>query len=388
MDDEACPPPVVPSSDGLIGLGCMTGMLAFVLAIRPAPAVAVIAILFATAMPMMARELRRSAGVDTSQAGSPLLWALGFCALTAAFALVHSQASGLLAFLFAWFLVAPAFVLRLAIEWKRVGPPRLSGAPFTVGAALVGRRTGAFWASLRLWSLKAFFVPLYALSLFGLLQGLLGQNFASAGGVLTGAVLFAFTIDLSFGLSGYLFASNRLATTVKSTQPNLFGWLVCVACYGPVFAHWPAFRRVVLNEIGWPALVEPSLPHMLAAAALLVLLGLYVSATVVFGLRFSNLTNRGVITSGPYRLMKHPAYFAHVANAWILSLAFLPVSAASLLVPIAFTILYRLRAVTEERHMSEDPAYRAYCAWIDRHGLLARMGGGVPAPGRRRRPVS
>jgi protein-S-isoprenylcysteine O-methyltransferase Ste14 len=339
-------------------------------------------------MPMMLRELGRCPGADGSQPGSPLVWLLGFAALTGAFGLIHFQWSGSLVFLLAWLLVAPAFALRIAIEWRRLGPPRFSGAPLATGRALTGQGPTGLWPSLRLWGLKAFFVPLYALSLFALLRTLMALSIGGVADALTGAVLLAFTVDVSFGLSGYLFASNRLAETVRSTQPRLLGWAVCVACYEPVFAHWPAFRQVVLTEITWPSLIASPPQHVAAAVAMLLLLGLYVSATVVFGLRFSNLTNRGVITSGPYRLMKHPAYFAHAANAWIISLVFLPFSFASMLVPVAFTVLYRLRAVTEEQHMSEDPAYRAYCAWIDRHGLLAKLCAMLPSFNREPRQKS
>jgi protein-S-isoprenylcysteine O-methyltransferase Ste14 len=158
----------------------------------------------------------------------------------------------------------------------------------------------------------------------------------------------------------------------------VLGWVVCLLCYRPAYAHWPAFAKVVSNEIAWPSTLAFTPLSITAAILMLALLGLYVSATVVFGLRFSNLSNRGVITSGPYRLMKHPAYFAHAANAWILCLVLLPAGGIDLglgriLVPLAFTLLYRLRAVTEERHMSEDAAYVAYARWIEQHGLLATV---------------
>ncbi len=38
-------------------------------------------------------------------------------------------------------------------------------------------------------------------------------------------------------------------------------------------------------------------------------------------------------------------------------------------------MVYYLRAVTEERHLSRDPIYREYRDWINRHGLLAALRG-------------
>ena len=135
---------------------------------------------------------------------------------------------------------------------------------------------------------------------------------------------------------------------------------------------------MVTTEVLWPRLLNDTVTSWIGAGVMLVVLTLYISATVVFGLRFSNLTNRGVITSGPYRLMKHPAYFAHVVNAWVIVFVLLPAagtppSLGMAVVPVAFTVFYRARALTEERHMREEPAYREYEAWIAEHGLLARL---------------
>jgi isoprenylcysteine carboxyl methyltransferase (ICMT) family protein YpbQ len=238
-------------------------------------------------------------------------------------------------------------------------------------------RLSTLAGAARLWGLKAFFIPLYATSLFALLSLAYANTLSGLIAWLSLAVTFAYTIDLSFGLSGYLMASNSLVQTIRSTQTRLTGWVVCLLCYGPLMMHWPDFEAVVLQEISWPETLTSDPLLLAAAAAMLVLLVLYVWATVSFGLRFCNLSNRGLISGGPYRLMKHPAYFAHVANAWIITFVFMPAAGielglSQLLVPIAFTLLYWLRAVTEEQHLREDADYVAYAAWIDRHGLVAR----------------
>ena len=59
---------------------------------------------------------------------------------------------------------------------------------------------------------------------------------------------------------------------------------------------------------------------------LVVLTAIYAWATVAFGLRFSNLTYRGVLTNGPYRFTKHPAYLAKNTFWWLETLPFLVVS--------------------------------------------------------------
>ena len=54
----------------------------------------------------------------------------------------------------------------------------------------------------------------------------------------------------------------------------------------------------------------------------LFLVLVYCLATVAFGYRMSNMTYRGIITSGPYRFTKHPAYLGKVASWWLISLPF------------------------------------------------------------------
>ena len=369
------PAPVVPVTDGLQGLAALTAAWLLVMLSKPHPVLGASFVLVATAAPMLFQELRRSRTYSppAERSASLLPWAAAFLVAAAPFLWMHAQHSPL--WIFAWAVAAPAFILRLALERLVRQQTSLAGFP----ATLANWRHGFSWPSFRLWSLKAFFIPLYGASLLGLVAVALSTDLSSPGGWLIQLVLFAYTVDLAFGLSGYVFASSRLAPTLRSTQPLLVGWIVCVLCYGPVFQFWPAFEGVVLNEIAWPRLEIDTLAEILGAALMLLLLPLYVSATVVFGLRFANLSNRGVITSGPYRLMKHPAYFAHVGNAWVIVLLLLPITMSTLTVLTAFTILYRLRSITEEMHMREEPDYRTYSHWIARNGILARLRGQGPS---------
>ena len=58
-------------------------------------------------------------------------------------------------------------------------------------------------------------------------------------------------------------------------------------------------------------------------ALLVVLTGIYAWATVAFGLRFSNLTYRGVLTNGPYRYTRHPAYLSKNLYWWCATMPFI-----------------------------------------------------------------
>ncbi len=99
----------------------------------------------------------------------------------------------------------------------------------------------------------------------------------------------------------------------------------------------------------------------------------YTSATVVFGLRFSNLTHRGVITTGPYAFIRHPAYASKNFSWWCVMLPFALwqiyssgswTPALQILGMVLMSFVYYRRAITEEQHLSRDPEYRAYMAKV------------------------
>jgi protein-S-isoprenylcysteine O-methyltransferase Ste14 len=377
VESELCPASVIPVTDGLAGLGSLLAAWLLVMWLKPAP----LADDCCAADGMEGtRQVTRCPARCSGRIPAAAM-AGGLCRCDRA-AAAHS---------------CPRLGPECLDDRVGRGSPSIRGAagpraptqcsiadgglPLALGrASLLGEwaRLERAAAPARLWFLKAFFIPIYGASLLSILATALHDNLDGPFGWLTLVLSLAYTIDLAFGLSGYIFASSALVPTIRSTQPRLWGWIVCLLCYGPVFTHWSDFGRVVHAEIAWPALLTQGAGVIVAAVAMIILLALYISATVVFGLRFSNLSNRGVITSGPYRYMKHPAYFAHVGNAWIITVVFLPAAGVELtlsrlLVPVVFTVLYRYRAVTEEMHLREDERYIAYSEWIARYGLIGRL---------------
>ena len=112
-------------------------------------------------------------------------------------------------------------------------------------------------------------------------------------------------------------------------------------------------------------------------ALLIFLTAIYAWATVAFGLRFSNLTYRGVLTNGPYAFTRHPAYLSKNLFWWFSAMPFIATS-GSLIDEVRNTALlgligavYYWRARTEERHLlAEDAKYRDYSAWMQQNGLI------------------
>jgi len=226
-------------------------------------------------------------------------------------------------------------------------------------------------ALLLSWAVKAFFVPL----MYSWLHVALGQLLAMGPPTLNNWTVWLFnigvSIDLLIGTAGYVFASKLFRSDVISVDDTWFGWLVCLICYPPLMEYLRLASSQVDSHV-WTDWVEPSQPLYWIWACLIVTTWMiYWLSTVAFGLRFSNLSYRGLIDIGPYRWSKHPAYLSKNVYWWIHTVPFFGIlGTAELARNIAglsiLSFVYFLRAKTEERHLSKFPEYRAYAHAIDK----------------------
>jgi protein-S-isoprenylcysteine O-methyltransferase Ste14 len=195
-------------------------------------------------------------------------------------------------------------------------------------------------------------------------------------------VTLLFVIDVQIGTVGYLLTLRPLDSHIRSGNPFLAGWLAALMCYPPfVWGIIGPDNSVLSYEMGTPGWAHwfAGNPTVLWAwgGVLVFLTGIYAWATVVFGIRFSNLTYRGVITNGPYRFTRHPAYLSKNLFWWASVLPFLVAdgSVADAVRNSVFLLvvngIYYWRARTEEAHLlAEDPKYSEYHAWMERHGAI------------------
>jgi protein-S-isoprenylcysteine O-methyltransferase Ste14 len=199
------------------------------------------------------------------------------------------------------------------------------------------------------------------------------------------AVNVIFSLDLAFAALGYVLTLRALDGHIRSPEPTLLGWVVALICYPPygdttigLYVDWSdGFEWRHWLE-GMPALL------VLWGGAILALETLFALATVHFGYRFSNLTHRGILTHGLYRLTKHPAYVTKCLSFWMLAVPFLPDqgwdgAARQALMMLGINWIYWMRARTEERHLSRDPDYVAYALWMEQHGIFRWIGRIIPA---------
>lgn len=259
------------------------------------------------------------------------------------------------------------------------------------GAMLVGREPfdpAEVAHHARAWAVKGFFTAFMISIVPGGFANLVTPDwapfFASPVGVSAILVTLMFVLDEQIGTVGYVLTMKPLDAQIRSANPYLAGWVAALACYPPFQLMHPADRPLfyMTNNWGddtWVRVIGESGGALawVWALWLVFLTGVYAWATVAFGIRFSNLTYRGVLTSGPYAFTRHPAYLAKNTFWWFAAMPWV-VSSGSLVDSIRNTFflgcvsaIYFWRAKTEERHLlGEDPKYRAYWDWMNRNGFV------------------
>ena len=188
---------------------------------------------------------------------------------------------------------------------------------------------------------------------------------------------YIFIIDVAIATMGYIITLRLFDAHNRSVEPTLAGWLVCIICYWPFMDLVGHHYLRYYDAPTWGSQFS-SFPTLQVCWSILILffLMIYVWATVQFGIRASNLTHRGILTNGPYRWSKHPAYLSKCISWWLISLPFLagpPTTEAIRLtiLLIGLNLIYFARAKTEERHLSNDPIYEKYKTFIQLHGVIA-----------------
>ena len=231
------------------------------------------------------------------------------------------------------------------------------------------------------WLVKAFFFPLMFVWLNGSTFKVVNFDLTNAHwDNLAGYDFlydFIFFIDLLFTTVGYALCFRPIDTHIRTAEPTFLGWGVALFCYEPFFSMLFEKQYVKYGGLGfgnWLS-VHPMVRQGWGLCILL-LITIYVLATVAFGVRFSNLTHRGILTNGPYRFTKHPAYVSKNASWWLVSVPFILMADGVFgalkrcLLLGCVNFVYFMRARTEEKHLSRDPTYVAYALWMNEHGAL------------------
>jgi protein-S-isoprenylcysteine O-methyltransferase Ste14 len=283
----------------------------------------------------------------------------------------------------ALFLLSIPYVLWLD---RKLVQPR-DGA-WHLGAWLMGLKEPidypAIHNHLRSWAIKGFFLAFMLSIVPPNFADFVGWDFSrmfdSPAVIANYCISFMFVIDVAFATAGYILTMRPLDSHIRSATPYAAGWTAALICYPPF---------VLMNEGGvldyhpgsadwtWWFAGHPWVLGGLGAV-LVVLTGIYAWATIAFGLRFSNLTHRGILTHGPYAWSRHPAYLSKNLFWWLSGLPFLATTGwveglRNAAIMACVSGVYYWRARTEELHLGSDPAYREYSDWMARNAPVPRL---------------
>ena len=288
-------------------------------------------------------------------------------------------------------LVVPLFVLSIPyVLWLDRSMVNPRDACWHFGALLIGREPfdiEQVKIHLRAWAVKGFFTAFMISIVPGGFANLVGPDWGtfldSPVALAMLLVTLMFVLDEQIGSVGYILTMKPLDAQIRSANPYLAGWLAALLCYPPFQMMAPADRPLFYlsntrGDDNWMHVLDGHDALLWGWAVLLVFLTFcYAWATVAFGIRFSNLTYRGVLTNGPYRFTRHPAYLAKNTFWWCASMPFFVTNGSAVdavrntFFLACVSAIYYWRARTEERHlMDEDTKYRDYHAWMARNGLI------------------
>ncbi len=193
------------------------------------------------------------------------------------------------------------------------------------GAMLIGREAWdveqikKHW---RAWTIKAFFGAFMISILPGGFAHVVNADLPTIvkNPGLLGNLLFEllFMIDVQIGTVGYLLTMRPLDAHIRSGNPFLAGWVAALVCYPPFVFGIISNDGVIgyeYNTADWAFWFQWH-PALMWAWALWLgaLTAFYAWATVAFGIRFSNLTYRGVLTGGPYRFSRHRPIWRRICS--------------------------------------------------------------------------
>jgi protein-S-isoprenylcysteine O-methyltransferase Ste14 len=167
-------------------------------------------------------------------------------------------------------------------------------------------------------------------------------------------VQIIFLIDLSIFTFAYIFESSSLRNKIKSVDKTFLGWFSAIICYHPASLLMLLFFTPTTDKFYFVNDIYTSIIYIFV----LLFYILDFTATISLGTKAGNLVNRGIVTSGPYKVIRHPSYLVKIAVMWALTI---PVFNTVMIVSsLAWTLIYLLRIVTEEKHLSKDKEYIEY----------------------------
>lgn len=170
-------------------------------------------------------------------------------------------------------------------------------------------------------------------------------------------IYLAMTVVLIVYAFGYCVESEFLNNRIKSVDDNLFSWIVTLICYWPLYPLVFYVIPMGAQDIAFYKNVEIT---TVVRIFIMLTISIKVWSVLTLGSRSSNLTNRGIVTYGPYKWVRHPHYLTKLIVMWIGVVPSMIQNYWLIGGMIFWTTIYVLRALTEEQHLKRDTDYSNY----------------------------
>lgn len=221
--------------------------------------------------------------------------------------------------------------------------------------------------NIRYIAVKIFFIPLMlpsAILYFNLLIDLMYSGFVYKNFIhFFNNTIFSFIIyivsfvTLSYYSFGYLIDSKKLNSEIKSVDNSILGWSVLLICYVPFFTFTTQYIPFPTQDYAY--FINDNITFVIRIfLSFIMLFKLYVVTNL--GAKCSNLTNRGIVTTGAYKHIRHPHYLSKLIVWWVTFMPYFINNIWAIGPMIFWTVIYFLRAITEEQHLSKDKEYIRY----------------------------
>jgi len=185
------------------------------------------------------------------------------------------------------------------------------------------------------------------------------------------AVVSSLFVLLSFNLLGEFMRTGHVTGLLLLVSEALVVVLLIVrrpaqfidrspiaACVTAISVIGPELLRA---DDGW-ALAPDVLTATISATGLI----LVVAAKLTLGRSFGLVpANRGVVVEGPYKAMRHPIYAGYLITHAAFLLAHPGLWNVSIVLVADLALI--VRALLEERVLTQDPQYRRYCTRVNWH---------------------
>lgn len=215
--------------------------------------------------------------------------------------------------------------------------------------------------------MRGYFIPVMVVQVYSGIHNVVQQNnlpSLSLLAILSWVAALLWLADALCASVAYSIESRWLDNRSRSVDLTLSGWLICLMCYAPLnqvtgtlFAFGP---NIATNTAA--GLIIPDMTLFYALEILeIVVLSVLVYCDLSLGPSLANITLKRLQTRGPYGWVRHPATVCKLSLWWLQAGFYSQFWDWKILFgQLMWSLIYILRALSEERHLRQFEEYRLY----------------------------